>query len=416
MKSIILAILLSFSSLSATYNDVGTDYTNQKTQIYNDNGNVDLFIYNIFMSFIQQSRPDLMLNKGAFTATLKVKESNEEFNAVIDVKRADNNSPMYIDMWVKFDDTIYLQFKIDEAPSTNYPFGVWTINYTIDTTPVQSAIITANKSGDLQRLEFNFEDEFKLALEYNAITKDGTSATLWDVNGTLSETQINYNDKYMDLNTTHYVDLKNYSSTRIYEYALFDANGKKISIKTGINFEFTNNGINYYGYSTTNYMSIFDSSTISDVNISSGIYDDQVVTDDDGVSYIIVDSGIGTRILIKDGAAIIYDDPIALTSDSNSSLTANFKGSYLDAWDSVSGAPKYFANGESFNVGTYYIKQVFGVREGNRVLKNSVVAADKPSTSLTLTFSTLLLSNVKNLIGDIPLNAPYKLKFGQEVK
>ena len=423
MKKILLTLIATFSIISSasaytvsdTFDDLGTDYNNTKTVLYSGSENIDVQVFNLFLSFIEQSRPDITLNKGSFAAKILDKESNEEYNVIADVTRVDNESPMYIKIWFKMDlggqnAIIYTQFKVDEAPSTLYPLGVWSFKYSVylNDSLYANAIAAVSKSNDQQRLELNMNDlangyDNNLAFEFDAITQNGVAL----VNGI----SFRYNQRYMDFNTTHYEDAQNVASVNIYEYNLFDRDGAKVEFTTGVFFELNHNGAQYYGYESTAGLYINDTVTFSYVDLNSSIFDDIEVEDYYGNSYTITKIlGSDIRRLLQNATTpVVYTENIMLISDTNSSLTAKHHGDWMDTRSII------FENGHHFNNAEYYIKQVYGVKNLVKVQKTSVLDEDKPSSSATIIESNLVPVNVKNLIGNIPANAPLLLKYGEEI-
>lgn len=419
MKKIIFTLLLSYSVLSAytvstTFDDEGTDYNNTQTVIYSGSENLDVSVFNLFLSFIEQSRPDLTLNKGEFAAKIIDNVSNEEYDVIADVTRADNDSPMYIKMWFKMNFgtesiIIYTQFQVDEAPSTLYPLGVWSFKYTLylNDAIYANGIAAVSKSDDKQRLEWVFEsiqdanDNSNLAFEFDAASQEGVAIS--------DGTTYSYNQRYMEYNATHYEDALNATSVEIYEYNIFDRDGAKVEFTTRIFFEFTLNGVHYYGQETNDGIYINDAVTFTTVDLNTSTYDDVAVESFDGNSYTITNVAGVRKLLQSDGTTVSYNDELTLVSDTNASLTAIHYGEWIGSGSTV------FENGHHFNGGEYYIKQVYGVKNLVKVLQSSVLDEDKPSSTSVISESTLVPTNVKVIIGDIPTDAPLLLKYGEEL-
>ena len=75
------------------------------------------------------------LNQGSYKALYKDNISKNE-SMILNIKRADNNSPMTVDFWVDMPGendnyTVIGKMQIEQSPSTNYPLGVFSLKYYI---------------------------------------------------------------------------------------------------------------------------------------------------------------------------------------------------------------------------------------------------------------------------------------------
>ena len=112
MKRIITSLIvstLSMSSLYGAYSDVGTDYKNAKQDFRTKIDALEPFsTINQIICFTQHLRPELMVNKGVYSALINDKTCSTQMSTdqkskddyiLAEVKRASDTSSQIMNIW-----------------------------------------------------------------------------------------------------------------------------------------------------------------------------------------------------------------------------------------------------------------------------------------------------------------------------
>ena len=281
----------------------GSDYATDTTQFWvKDDSTEALTVVNMIMGFIRDTNYAEFLGKGPYIAMIKDDEEqagNEDSSKgqtssndteqltefVVNVSRADNNSPMVIDGWLSetgedINQDISFKIEVTREVSTDYPAGEFTMyikGVRQDTGAVfMRNILQVGRSGDAtfpvsvkyresggQGTPYPFEAEANLLATTDfttgkAYTKSGCYDEATHQQG-ICEYKIAYNSKYAktdltslngiaDADTTGTIfDKANYTY-KIYNYGLYDeTTGNRPELNAGKHIKVTVGGKTYHG-------------------------------------------------------------------------------------------------------------------------------------------------------------------------
>ena len=144
------ANLYSIATVSRAFNDAGTDYSNLEKRSWTEDMADSLSLVNEILEVVKDTGYSHMVNAGPYVALVNTPGDGGEgqnqgggatgstnveqlSEMVVDVSRADNDSPMYVKFWLDEDDgpgdqpmRIKGQFEVNEGVSEQYPMGVMT--------------------------------------------------------------------------------------------------------------------------------------------------------------------------------------------------------------------------------------------------------------------------------------------------
>lgn len=131
---------------AALFSDAETDYANQTKESWVDDGNEALVMVNDILGACRQTAYGQFVNQGPYKALVKPVGEHETgqtgatttattteslMEMTVNVTRASNDAPMYVDVWVEEDDgpgggamLIRGRFIVSQGVSADYPFGV----------------------------------------------------------------------------------------------------------------------------------------------------------------------------------------------------------------------------------------------------------------------------------------------------
>jgi len=144
MKKILTSIIvsiLSISSLYGAYNDTNTDYTNAKTDFWTKVDALEpLEAINQIICFTQQLHPELMVNKGVYSALIDNKkcsktqsttQNTENEYILANVVRENDISSQIMNIWITEDnqDDVKVRMEVIKEPSDTNPIGQFNITW-----------------------------------------------------------------------------------------------------------------------------------------------------------------------------------------------------------------------------------------------------------------------------------------------
>jgi len=141
MKKIITSLIvsaLSVGSLYGKYSDANTDYTNAKVDFSTKIDALDsLQAINGIICFTQHLRPDLMVNKGNYSALIDSKlcaknkstdQKTKNDYVIANVTRKSNTSSQIMNMWIP-KDNVKVRMEVTKEVSDADPFGQFNITW-----------------------------------------------------------------------------------------------------------------------------------------------------------------------------------------------------------------------------------------------------------------------------------------------
>jgi len=350
MKKILTSLIvsiLSISSLYGAYNDANTDYTNAKTDFWTKVDALEpLEAINQIICFTQQLHPELMVNKGVYSALIDNKkcsktqsttQNTENEYILANVVRENDISSQIMNIWIP-KDNVKVRMEVTKEASVADPFGQFNITWQLfdqneasqgkgelKTVSLDNGNVGLTMFADFINSKSSISIDKKpdgsqgLALTNTQGTADDYTFTnnyklAWQDN--LVKTQVSATDTNPAVDTSDATTCldKTQINRKVWSYGIYKQDdGKSLDINTGFPFEATKGGKIIQGY--LGYWGIsIDGDTVDGLsNIKKINYDDNTKT------HITIEK-VNNKYIAKndDGTRINFDNPVELTDGTNS--------------------------------------------------------------------------------------------------
>lgn len=302
------------------FNDAGTDYSSQETRTWVDDNTDALEMVNEILEIMDQTNYPDYVNYGPYKALVKgVAESGQSQGGAtqsntqtesysemtLNVTRANESSPMYVNIWLEVPDgpgggTMLVQgrFEVTRAQSGDYPYGELTAHFKGNQLDASGSVGTEifrmalgiGRDDASDQVSIQFVEDFSMdgsawveRTRANILTNsDMTTGTAYSYSldedsmmGPGDPTGITsymaFNESHMKFQNADTDELtafdKTNLTTRVYRYKVFDAeNGSAVTRNSGFPFE-TGTGeygyIGYWGMWTPHGITVDDGDTIT---------------------------------------------------------------------------------------------------------------------------------------------------------
>ncbi len=299
------ASLHALGTVSRAFNDSGTDYSNLVKRSWTEDMADSLSLVNEILEVVKDTGYNHMVNAGPYVALVNTPGDGGEGQSqgggatgstnveqlsemVVDVSRADNDSPMYVKFWLNEESgpgdspmRIKGQFEVNEGVSEEYPMGVMTA-YIIGTplvdgeesgSPLMRIAMDISSSGGQAIVEFvefdNFSEqgfdmqqssEMRVVADPDFVTGIAYISERepdWDTMMDWGSTGVQYEDydmlvafdaDYVKIHEDGETDVydKNELDHEVHRYKIFDSEGSAVELQSGFPIRFKNTS--YYGY------------------------------------------------------------------------------------------------------------------------------------------------------------------------
>jgi hypothetical protein len=435
MKKILTSLIvsiLSISSLYGAYNDANTDYTNAKTDFWTRvDALAPLEAINQIICFTQQLHPELMVNKGVYSAlidnkkcskTQSTNQNTENEYILANVVRENDTSSQIMNIWITEDnqDDVKVRMEVIKEPSDTNPIGQFNITWKLFNSGIQTGeaeikTILTNDSKVGYTLYMNFDNVKTLSsiiknpngTQGRVITSmedlSKTYALSWDddiaenlVLSKVQDGQVFTVDDFNNTDTKTCQD-KNNSKKSVWSYGVFKKdNGSLLTVNTGFPFEGEKDGKIIQGYVGYWGLWIEGNETIGNIyNIKKINYIDDTKTD-------ITISKVNTKFIAKytNGDEIPFDQPITLKDDNNNTFMYGENGSL---WNSSNTNPVILKDETTlnYNENDYVVKGL----QGENILQDASggqsdcndLTLEDPAEPLPTSVSTNAVFNEDNI-------------------
>jgi hypothetical protein len=331
------------SSLYGAYSDAGTDYTKAETDFWTSLKATDsLEAINGIICFTRHLRPELMVNKGVYSALInnktcstknvdKTKSENDYI--IVDVTRESNTSPQIMSIWIP-EDNVKVRMEVTKEASVADPFGQFNITWQqfdqneasqgkgeLKTVSLDNGNVGLTMFADFINSKSSISIDKKpdgsqgLALTNTQGTADDYTFTnnyklAWQDN--LVKTQVSATDTNPAVDTSDATTCldKTQINREVWSYGIYKQDdGKSLDINTGFPFEATKGGKIIQGY--LGYWGIsIDGDTVD------GLSDIKKINYDDNTKTHITIEKVNNKYIAKndDGTKINFDSPVELTN------------------------------------------------------------------------------------------------------
>lgn len=404
MKKILLSTVLCSSLMFGAYNDAGTDYADSITKSFTEESTLQpINTVNMILGILSQTKASEFVNKGPYVALIKEEEESGDVQSAgatgnsnvekltpmtIVVTRKSNTDPMIVKFWMDEDDgpsgeqRIMGHMVVDEAVSSEYPLGKFTMNFggfsidqdgTVDfddsSKKDMGGIFTADKGAYVGQALVNFKnlmkengnslpEVLKLVINVNQIDTDGDNGTLldgekkgrgvayskgvqWGQTPTIKAYKLSLSDRYYKIQEVNKDDKsidvgsiivkdKQDLSHKVFRYGLYDdITGDQITLNSGfpiVKVDSTT-GHEYHGY--IGYWGLW----AEDNKITNG---NTVYKEDDNSRvnpYTVVQSSGKLKKFTKSSTTMDKLDNTKMYYWDNAS-----SNQYIISWDSTAGA------------------------------------------------------------------------------
>ena len=270
MKKIITSLIvstLSMSSLYGAYSDNGTDYKKAKQDFRTKIDALEPFsTINQIICFTQHLRPELMVNKGVYSALINDKTCSTQMSTdqkskddyiLAKVERADDTSSQIMNIWITEDnqDDVKVRMEVINEPSDTNPIGQFNITWQLfdqsEASLGKGELKTVSlDSGNIGLTMFIDYDDSKSSISIDkkpdgsqglALTKDKTNDTY----------AMAWKGSFVNLkkNTEKTCKDKTQFNREVWSYGVYKkADGSSLNINTGFPFEATKDGKTIDGY------------------------------------------------------------------------------------------------------------------------------------------------------------------------
>ena len=298
----IIAPKSSGSSSSRSYSRIGvnsiaainvntfsssSDYNKDRASIfvYEESAQA-LQIVNSIMCQIAQSRPDLMLNAGAYKAQIDEEKCNKQVQDsqegsgvdyvtwTVEASR-EENQPMVVKLWVPDDtdrdgtaeSTTSAKLTVYHPANSTYPLGFFNLHFqstnNSDGTENSKGFMRTLKKGEANILEFYYpinhngttlENAVRIEIQSDGSGKGRTQNLEWDQNGPTGNKMaydIAFNENYFykkkDGGNPACLNRNNFFETA-WRNGVYTNSGTRVDINSGFPIKKTLNDKDYYGY------------------------------------------------------------------------------------------------------------------------------------------------------------------------
>jgi hypothetical protein len=349
------------SSLYGAYSDVGTDYKNAKQDFRTKIDALEPFsAINQIICFTQHLRPELMVNKGVYSALINDKTCSTQMSTdqkskddyiLAEVKRASDTSSQIMNIWfsnniempdqstITFD--IKARMEVEEEPSDANPLGKFNITWqTIESEKVitEGEIKTIKnddgKVGYTYISKNNQDNEANIDSSYIVKSLDSkkgtvftkyngykntpkTYALVWDEDTAGNFVLSKKHDGLVDSITDFSGDAKicedrSNSDRTVWSYGVYKKDdGSSFTVNTGFPFEATKDGKTIDGYLGHWGIWIQGNESLENIN------NIQKINYANNTKTHITISKVGDNYIAKkdDGSEIQLEQPVTLTGD-----------------------------------------------------------------------------------------------------
>ena len=435
MKKILTSLIvsiLSISSLYGAYNDANTDYTNAKTDFWTKVDALEpLEAINQIICFTQQLHPELMVNKGVYSALIDNKkcsktqsttQNTENEYILANVVRENDISSQIMNIWITEDnqDDVKVRMEVIKEPSDTNPIGQFNITWKlfklgIQTGEAEIKTILTNDGQVGYTLYTNFDKVENISSiiknpngsQGKVLTLNGyknkTYALSWDddiaenlVLSQVHDGKVSTVNNFDNDNDEKNCQDKNKFNKSVWSYGVYKKdNGSLLTVNTGFPFEGEKDGkiiqgyIGHWGLWTEGNESIGNIDNIKKIN-----YSDNTKTD----ITILEDAGNYTAKDIN-GDEITFDQPITLKDDNNNTFMYGGNGSL---WNSNNTNPVVLKDETTLNYdgNNYVVKGLQGeniLQDANGGLSDCKdLTLEDPAEPLPISISTNAVFNEEN--------------------
>jgi hypothetical protein len=437
MKKILTSLIvsiLSISSLYGAYNDANTDYTNAKTDFWTKvDALAPLEAINQIICFTQQLRPELMVNKGVYSALIDNKkcsksksttQNTENEYILADVVREDNTSSQIMNIWIPKDD-VKVRMEVIKEASTANPIGQFNITWKlfklgIETgeAEIKTILTDDGKIGYTLYMNFNNVKNISSIIKNSngsqgkVLTLNGyknkTYALSWDDNIAKNLVLSQVHNK--EVSTVKNFDTKNdikacqdkskYTKS-VWSYGVYKKDdGSLLTINTGFPFEGEKDGKIIQGY--IGHWGIWIEGDNVEGKSLNAISDIKKINYTNNTKIDITISKVNNKFIAKyiNGDEIPFDKPITLKDNNNNSFMYGGNGSlwYSDNTNQVVLNDKTILN---YNGNDYVVKAL----QGENTLQNASggqsdcnnLTLEDPAEPLPISISTFAIFNEDNI-------------------
>jgi len=355
MKRIITSLIvstLSMSSLYGAYSDAGTDYTKAETDFWTSLKATDsLEAINGIICFTRHLRPELMVNKGVYSALINNKtcstknvdkSKSENDYIIVDVTRESNTSPQIMNIWIP-KDNVKVRMEVTKEASVADPFGQFNITWQLfdqneasqgkgelKTVSLDNGNVGLTMFADFINSKSSISIDKKpdgsqgLALTNTQGTADDYTFTnnyklAWQDN--LVKTQVSATDTNPAVDTSDATTCldKTQINREVWSYGIYKQDdGKSLDINTGFPFEATKGGKIIQGY--LGYWGISIDGDTEEGKSLSLLSDIKKFNYADNTKTHITIEKVGGKYIATndDGTKINFSNPVTLTDNTNS--------------------------------------------------------------------------------------------------
>jgi hypothetical protein len=339
MKKIIISLIvsiLSISSLHGAYSDAGTDYTKAKTDFWTSiDATESLKAINSIICFTQHLRPELMVNKGVYSALInnqtcsqkKVDKSKSQNDYIIaNVTRESNTSPQVMNIWIPKDEVnlkmVKVRMEVTKEASEADSFGQFNITWQLfdqnEASRGKGELKTVSlDSGNIGLTMFIDYSNLKSSISIDK-KPDGSQGLVLTKDYKLAWNGNFVNVKKSTKNISTCLD-KTQLNREVWSYGVYKKdNGSSLNINTGFPFEATKGGKIIQGY--LGYWGIsIDGDTVEGESLSLLSDIKKFNYADNTKTHITIEKVGGKYIATNDdGTKINFSNPVTLTDDTNS--------------------------------------------------------------------------------------------------
>jgi hypothetical protein len=395
MKKILTSIIvsiLSISSLYGAYNDANTDYTNAKTDFWTRVDALEpLESINQIICFTQQLRPELMVNKGVYSAlidnkkcskTQSTNQNTENDYILANVVRENDISSQIMNIWIPKDD-VKVRMEVIKEASTANPVGQFNITWKlfklgIQTGEAEIKTISTDDGNVGYTLYTNFDNVENISSiiknpngsQGKVLTLNGyknkTYSLSWDDNKAenLVLSQIHNEkvftvDNFNDTDTKACQDKNKYNKS-VWSYGVYKKDdGSLLTVNTGFPFEGEKDGKIIQGY--IGHWGIWIEGDNIEGNSLNAISNIKKINYSDNTKIDITISKVNTKFIAKytNGDEIPFDKPITLKDANNNTFMYGGNGSL---WNSSNTNPVILKDETTlnYNENDYVVKGLQG--------------------------------------------------------
>jgi hypothetical protein len=360
---------MSMSSLYGAYNSANTDYTNAKVDFWTSVEALNpLNSINEIICFTQHLRPELMVNKGNYSALIDSKicstsnssgQNTTNDYVIANVVRESNTSPQIMNLWIP-KVNVKARMEVTKEASVANPFGQFNITWKTFGNPelkgeIKTVSVDGGKIGLTLFIDIGGEAKNAVTIVKNPDSSEGialtqivakvedqsfakTYALAWSNNLVKAQkhdeevssfTSFNDND---DVKTCQDISkpIKSVWSYGVYK----NTDGSLLDIQTGFPFEGNKDGKIIYGY--LGYWGIWIEgdkegesldviTDIKKINYIDDIKTDITISKDDNGKYTAQDTN---------GKVILFDQPVEFSYTLNgTSYNLKYSGDSLSGFD-----------------------------------------------------------------------------------